>query len=89
MNASFTLHDSDLQCIESGGTVTVANPAGPTFEITSEAAWTASTDPAVRRFALSARQLDHLRWKRAVVVLPVGFDGVVDLVPAGSGEVAR
>jgi hypothetical protein len=71
-----TLDLADLAALAAGSTITL--PAdGVTFEVTSEDAWTASSDPGVCRFALSPDQLDRLRWGRPVTALPVGVNGPV------------
>lgn len=72
-----TLDLADVDTIAGGSTVAVNGERGLVFEVTSEQGWTASSDPGVRRFALSPDQLDRLRWGRAVTVLPTGIDGSV------------
>lgn len=72
-----TLDLVDVDLIASGASVALPADQGPSFEVTSEDAWTASSDPSVIRFALSSRDLKLLRWGRTVTVLPVGFDGSV------------
>jgi hypothetical protein len=72
-----TLDVVDVDTIAGGSTVAVTVEQGLVFEVTSEQGWAASSDPVVRRFALSPDQLDRLRWGRTVTVLPVGVHGSV------------
>jgi hypothetical protein len=70
---------ADVDTIAGGSTVAMTAEPGLVFEVTSEQGWGASSDPGVRRFALSPAQLDRLRWGRTVTVLPTGIDGSVHL----------
>lgn len=76
MSTPITLTPADLDTITAGGTVTVTL-SDVTLDVTSEDGWSASSDPAVIRFALDERDLQLLGWGRTCTALPVGFDGSV------------
>lgn len=82
-----TLNPADVDTIAEGGLISLPGP-GATFEITSRDTWTASADPDVHRFALSADDLDRLRGGRTITVLPAKLPHPVYLTVDAS-EVAR
>lgn len=86
MSHTVILTLADLDTISAGGTVTATLP-DVTLEVTSEDGWSASSDPAVIRFALDERDLQRLGWGRTCTALPVGFDGSVQFTVAA--EVSR